>query len=258
MSTTTWVLLRGLTRDARHWGAFVEQLQASEPQARIITPDLPGNGARYRETSRTTIAAMSEDLRAQLAAQQLAPPYRVLALSLGAMLAIDWLHRYPQEIERAVLINTSLRGYSGLTRRLRVKAWPQLLRVATQRDPRAAETAILQLTSARATARGAAALDTQVLDDWTRWRAAQPVSARNALRQLAAAARFAAPSFAGSGLEERLLLLAGSGDRLVAPGCSRALARAWHCELRVHPWAGHDLPLDDPRWLVAQLGENSG
>jgi hypothetical protein len=35
--------------------------------------------------------------------------------------------------------------------------------------------------------------------------------------------------------------------------CSAKLAAAWgalHCE---HPWAGHDLPHDDPAWTSEQV-----
>ena len=48
------------------------------------------------------------------------------------------------------------------------------------------------------------------------------------------------------GLLERL-------DRLVSPRCSQRLAAAWKVPLALHPSAGHDLPLDDPDWLLAQL-----
>ena len=49
-----------------------------------------------------------------------------------------------------------------------------------------------------------------------------------------------------------LLLLAGAGDRLVDPACSRRLARTWQVPLLEHAQAGHDLPLDDPDWVAHQ------
>jgi len=54
------------------------------------------------------------------------------------------------------------------------------------------------------------------------------------------------------------LLLASTHDRLVRCACSRALARAWRCALVEHPHAGHDLPLDDPQWVVQQVLEATG
>ena len=163
------------------------------------------------------------------------------------MVAVEWMQQAPAEISMAVLINTSLRPYCRLTQRLRVSAWPPLLAIASRaRTPRAAEQRILRLTSHRETAIA------EVLDDWTRWRCTHPVSAGNALRQLAAAARFRAvpPS-----PPTRVLLLASRSDQLVDVACSRQIAAAWHCELREHPWAGHDLPLDDGPWIARTAGD---
>jgi pimeloyl-ACP methyl ester carboxylesterase len=50
-----------------------------------------------------------------------------------------------------------------------------------------------------------------------------------------------------------MLVLASLGDRLVSPGCSRRIASRWALPIRLHPTAGHDLPLDDPEWVVQQV-----
>ena len=70
------------------------------------------------------------------------------------------------------------------------------------------------------------------------------------LRQLAAAARYAPPAKPPA---TPLLLLASAGDSLVSPHCSERLAEQWKLALRLHPNAGHDLPLDDPDWVVEQI-----
>ena len=33
---TTWVFLRGLTRESRHWGGFVDQFQQAIPGSTVI------------------------------------------------------------------------------------------------------------------------------------------------------------------------------------------------------------------------------
>jgi pimeloyl-ACP methyl ester carboxylesterase len=81
-------------------------------------------------------------------------------------------------------------------------------------------------------------------------RTQHPVQARNALRQLWAAARYRAPTCAP---RVPTLLLHSLGDQMVAPACTRALANAWQCPVRTHPWAGHDLPHDDGPWVVDQV-----
>ena len=44
-----------------------------------------------------------------------------------------------------------------------------------------------------------------------------------------------------------------AGDRLVDPRCTTAIARAWGVPHELHPWAGHDVPLDDPGWVIEQV-----
>ena len=126
--TDTWVLLRGLMRQQRHWGDFPATLGAALPGAAIVTPDLPGNGQRHAMDSATRVCAMVECCREHLLARGLKPPYRLLALSLGGMVAVEWASRYPHEIASCVLINTSMRPYSPFYRRLRWQNYPALLR----------------------------------------------------------------------------------------------------------------------------------
>jgi hypothetical protein len=48
-------------------------------------------------------------------------------------------------------------------------------------------------------------------------------------------------------------VLSSRGDQLVHPRCSARLAYAWNAEHHEHPWAGHDLPHDDPEWIFQRL-----
>ena len=240
----TWVLLRGLTREAGHWGGFGAELGARLPGARIECVDLPGSGAHHREASPARIGPMVEAVRQELAGRGLPPPYHLLALSLGGMVALDWAARHPAELAGVVLVNTSLAQLSPPHHRLRPQAWPALARLLMPGSALRREATILELTSARAHQHVAAPAA------WEAIRAARPVSAANALRQLLAAARYHAP-------REKppvpLLLLCGAADRLVDPRCSQALAKRWGVALSTHPEAGHDLPLDDATWVAAQV-----
>jgi pimeloyl-ACP methyl ester carboxylesterase len=49
------------------------------------------------------------------------------------------------------------------------------------------------------------------------------------------------------------LVLGSLGDRLVHPVCSQAIAKRWRSDFRQHADSGHDLPLDDPAWVAAQI-----
>lgn len=239
-----WLLLRGLTRESRHWGAFAALLAAREGALAI---DLPGNGAAAHVRSPLAVDAYVDALRDEARRRGARAPYRVLAMSLGGMVATAWALRYPEEIARLVLVNTSMRPYSRVHERLRPSAWPALARAARHWDGRdadgMAEALIHGLTCAR---RDTLAAD---LDAWRAIRASAPVSRANALRQLAAAARFKARGVPRCAV----LVVSSRGDRLVNPVCSARLAQAWGAPHVAHPWAGHDLPHDDPHWLADAL-----
>ena len=237
---TTWVLLRGLVREQRHWGKFPAEFQREFPDADLVTLDLPGNGTLYREPSTTSIEQMAQFCRRELARRGLPPPYRVLALSLGAMVAVAWSVQHPGEIDACVLINTSLRPFNPFYRRLRPHNYLQLIGVL-YRNVAQRERLILQLTSNKQDALDA------VLDDWVAYQREFPVSRRNAMRQLVAAMRYRAPRRAPP---TPILVLGSDHDRLVDNRCSRQLARQWQTDSAFHPTAGHDLPLDDGPWIA--------
>lgn len=237
-----WLLLRGLGRDERHWGAFPAQLRAALGEVEVLTLDLPGNGRRNDERSPDSVAAMVDDCRAHLRPSPGGEALNLLALSLGGMVAVDWLSRHPEEIARCVLINTSLGGVSPVQQRLRPRQYGRLLRLALGTAPETAEALILAMTSTRR--------DAQLLAEWTRYHREHPVRRANLLRQLLAAARYRAP---GVLPQTPVLLLASEHDQLVDVACSRRLARRHHWPLLVHAGAGHDLPLDDGPWVAEQL-----
>ena len=240
---STWVLLRGLAREARHWGAFPALLERQLPMGdQVIALDLPGNGALWREASPASVAGMVAAVRAQLVARAHPPPYVLVALSLGGMVALEWAARAREELEACILINSSVASLSPFWRRMQPRAYGTVLRSLLPGPAQQRERAVLALTSARPP-------DPAVLAQWVDYARKQPVSAGNALRQLVAAARFHAPAE----LAVPTLVLASRGDRLVSPECSRAMASAWRVALREHPSAGHDLPLDDPAWVVEQV-----
>lgn len=240
----TWVLLRGLAREARHWGVFPAALSRVLGEAAVVTPDLPGNGRRFAQDSATSVAGQLEALRETLRAGNCRPPYSVVALSLGGMVALEWALRHPQEVSRLVLINSSVAGLSPFWQRLRWTRYPRLLSLPF-RGLAGRERLILRLSSNRA------AQAPSLLSDWIAWQRECPVSLANVLRQLLAAARFRMPRHWP---QVPGLVLASRADRLVDGSCSEALAEAARWPLIWHEQAGHDLALDDPDWLANRIG----
>lgn len=239
----TWILLRGLTRESGHWGSFLPLLQAAYPEDVLLPLDFPGNGTFHDQASPWTVQDMVQQCRMQLARQGIKPPYQVLALSLGAMVSVAWAQAYPDDISRQVLLNTSLRPFSPFYQRFQphnLCTVSRLLLSGAGADEW--EHAIWRMTSHLS--------DPSVITDWVALRQLHPVTPMNALRQLWAASRFAAPEPPPA---TPTLLLASTHDSLVSVHCSRSLAKAWCWPLAEHPSAGHDLPLDDPAWVLSHM-----
>jgi pimeloyl-ACP methyl ester carboxylesterase len=246
---TTWVLLRGLTREAAHWGGFPALLAQAMPGSHIVAIDLPGAGSLWREPCPPRVEAMVESCRRRLHEKALCPPYALLGLSLGGMVAAAWASAWPGELSACVLVNTSMRPFSPAHHRLRPSRLPTLLRLLAPGDARSSEQAVLRLTSHFPQQHAA------VVESWAEIRQLRPVSAANALRQLLAAVRYRHP---GPWPSLPLLVVSSARDALVDASCSRELALRWRVAQISHPQAGHDLPLDAGPWLAAQIADWSG
>ena len=266
ISLTNWVFLRGLVRESAHWDDFPDIFRAAIPGARVHLIDLPGNGQHWRLPSPLTLRETMEAVRAEALAAMQAQfksgsglpytdnsmhdqrdpllPFYLFTISLGGMVAVEWANRHSDELAGAVLINTSLRGISPLNQRLSLGAWPLIARIVATADVAKRERLIFELTSSLQDP--SARLIENRVDTHRR----HPVQLKNVFRQLWAAARYLPP------LEKPpipLLLLNGKGDRMVDPTCTQAIARRWNIEPTIHPWAGHDLPLDDPEWVITAV-----
>jgi pimeloyl-ACP methyl ester carboxylesterase len=257
-----WILLRGLARESGHWGDFVPLLQSAFPNAQITLLDLPGTGRFYRETSPNSIKEITNSVRRHALDQGLLEqPVTILALSLGAMVAWEWMRRYPEDICGAALMNTSFAEVSPFYQRLRWQSYKDFAALLMTRNLRKREMGILQLTSNRrniardgvyaASLPGAgAAQHEQIAQAWEKIQIERPISLKNSFRQIKAAASYRPGDIRP---KQPILLLNGLGDRLVSPACSEAIHRKWNLKLRRHQWAGHDLTLDDGAWVVLQL-----
>lgn len=236
------LLLRGLLRERRHWLDFPQRLSL-QLQRPVLTLDLAGCGVLNQQQSASSIAGLRAQLQQQWRLSY--PEYQhlavdLVAISMGAMVALDWAVAEPQQISSVALVNSS----SGLNRfwqRLRPANYLNML-LCLSAGASYRERLIWQMTVN-------SPLDQQLLELWQQWALQYPIRRTNALRQLWAASRFrltAAPSCP-------LLVLCSSADRLVSAQCSRDLAEALQAPLQMHATAGHDLPLDAADWLIKHL-----
>jgi pimeloyl-[acyl-carrier protein] methyl ester esterase len=255
--TTNWLLLRGLAREQRHWRDFRDRFAARMGGANVHCVDVAGTGTEHEVRPRASVRWMAGDVARRVpglsGALRADERWSVVGLSLGGMLALELCRMFPRELEVAVIVNASSRLTSA-SARLRPKGAFQLLRAACSADPLRRERLILALTSSlpgterERHARRAAELARDA-----------PTTRMAVLAQLIAASRFAPP--ACGMLRARLRFICSRQDQLVSPRCSRDLAAWFGRGCDEHPWAGHDLPLDDPDWLcdrIARLAEPEG
>ncbi|WP_448563393.1 alpha/beta fold hydrolase [Thalassotalea ganghwensis] len=244
-----WVLIRGLGRDARHWGVFLKDFTNAVNGDHVVTLDTLGNGRFAEEKSPLTINQFTEHCRQQLSnALELTPDHRVhlVALSLGGMIALDWAQRYPDEIDSLTLINTSVANLTPWYQRIQLSSLSQLIKaVFINNKPLAVERVVLALTSNQQ------ASPHPMLNEWVALREHTATSRKNLLRQLIAASRFSLRS----PITAKMLIICSPKDKLVAHQASLDLHQRINSHLVTHPWAGHDIALDDPDWLIAQLIE---
>ena len=241
-----WILLRGLGRDREHWGRFHELMAEVVGTANIHCIDLPGSGDFHERLAPLFMRAYTRHVVEQ--ARDITPPYSVIGLSLGGMVAIDWAQSLGAErITRLVLINTSSR-FSPFYQRARFSLYRNLPAFLLQPAPETRERRTLAITS------NMHADDTELLAQWIDIQTRRPVSRMNLLRQLIAASRFR-PADRAPGCQG--LILTSRMDRLVNPNCSETLAERWNWPMEMHPSAGHDLPLDDPEWVIDKIGAKS-
>lgn len=239
-------LFRGLIREGKHWGSLPETLAQTLPNTKVTNIDIPGSGEFHRTSSPISVKKMVELMR-RVYLEKKAPGEEcvLIAISLGGMIAAEWLRTYPEDFEKVILINTSYGGYSKFFKRLKPTAFLHLLQIVKMKG-REKEAHILKLVSNHKNY-----FDSN-LDLWEEIQRERPVSFENTIRQLLAAARFRIGKFRPT---HPVLILASTHDRMVDVSCSRAIARKWELPIFEHPTAGHDIPSDDPDWIVERVRE---
>jgi pimeloyl-ACP methyl ester carboxylesterase len=243
-SKRTWILLRGLAREKGHWGPFADQFASSFQGDEVLAMDLPGAGEFRGEPCPRSVEEICRFVRAKAVERAKSQSqFYLVALSLGGMIAMEWMRQKPDDLAGCVLINSSSKALSPPFLRLRWQVWGKFAKLAAASAPRDREKLILDLTVNSAPARDKA------LPLWYRLAVEHPIRYSTLANQLWAASQF-------KGLPETkvpVLLLCGLGDRLVDPSCSMALEQKMEWPLMKHPWAGHDLTWDDPQWVLQQV-----
>lgn len=247
-----WVLLRGLIREQRHWLDFPSYFEQHVDSydgtpTEVLHMDLPGFGTQNDAPPPGTVPEFVDDMRARLKPRlRDGEKIGMFAVSLGGMVALSWLSRFPEDFACGVVINSSLGDVSPLWHRMRPHNWHNIIRAPFMK-PATRERMLLGLT------RRQGDLD----DDARRYRdiAIDTVpKPRHAVLQMRAAIRMKSPT----SMSVPTWVLASRGDNLVSSRCSEAIAARLNLPLKMHEGvganaAGHDLPVDAPQWTCEQV-----
>lgn len=230
------LMIRGLARTSRHWGAVLEEL---EPSFRLVLIDNRGIGKSGVPLLPFSTADMADDAAALLDWLDL-DRASVLGVSLGGMIAQELALRHGDRVSRLVLGCTRAGGGTGTP-----LDWRTALRlVAPMRFP--PERAIRE-TAALILSPDFQRESPQVVDEWVQIARELPPSRRGVLYQLFAAARHDASARLGR-LRMPTLVVTGDADVLIHADNSAHLARVIPgARLATLPGAGHDFPTERPR-----------
>jgi pimeloyl-ACP methyl ester carboxylesterase len=239
----SWVLLRGLGREVGHWNDFPERMHEAFPHDEVIALDLPGAGEFRNVTPPFTINGFVKFLRTNLEKKDPRYPLHLLSISLGGMVALEWMKNYPTQIHSGVLINSSLGNLSPFYDRLKWQNYFHFFSKIPFLDVDSRELELLNILSNKKVNHN------QIAQEWGQLSRERPIKFRNILQQLAAASQYK--------IEETVkvptLLLVGLGDNLVNPKCSLDIQNQFNYPLAKHPWGGHDLTIDDPDWVINEI-----
>lgn len=239
-----WILLRGLSRQAEHWGSFPEALRTASNDM-VIALDLPGFGKESHADFSLSLRENIDSLRSKCMPLLKTKQSCILGLSFGGMLALEWIKLYPEDFSMGIFVNSSASGVCKARERISTRGIYTIARNSLPNAPEDKERQILNLTSNVHT------LNEIILRKWIQLEEQHPTKWLAVLKQLLVSIFFKPPSDLGV----PLLFLGALNDRLVHSNCTLKLAEFYKSEVFLHPTAGHDLPLDAPEWVIHQILE---
>jgi 3-oxoadipate enol-lactonase len=238
------LMIRGLARTLRHWGAVLDELDSS---FRLIVMDNRGAGSSSAPLPPYSTQQMADDAARVLEHAGVARA-AVFGVSLGGMIAQQLCLRHPARVSRLVLGCTRAGGRTGrsISREAALALFGAL---RSSEDDALVRTAPFILSAEFL--RG----NPQVLTEWRRLAREQPMRRRGFLGQVMAALRHDT-SRQLDRIRVSTLIVSGDADRLIDVENSRYLARRIaHARLETLPGAGHDFPTERPRELARLLAE---
>ena len=240
------LLVRGLAREERHWGQFPAILKEKLPGLNLHFLELPGVGKKANNEAHSHISDYTNELRREWLElkEKHEGPWGIIAISMGGMIALDWVDRFPYDFKKIILINTSAANLSSPLRRLQPEVFNHFLKIIKTRNAKQRETEILKMICNH---------DPEAhIEEWTHLAQKHPYKEINVIKQLGAAFSFKAPK----ALNLPGLVLSSTQDRMVHYSCSKKIAKRYNWPIQLHKTAGHDLTTDDPKWVITEIKQD--
>ncbi len=235
------VLLPGLWRSNHYWHQFPEHLRRKLPSARVHCPDLPGFGEYCEGYSPSKINEILDLLRGSTWFKRLDRPFLLVGQSIGAMLALEWQSRYPDEVAGCILINVSDKAFPLPFKRFNWRAFfPLFYHWCLPSSALEREQVRLKFTSNMPKFR------TSIIHQRTAWHLSFPPKLGNIWRQLIAIGSFHSEEI---NAVRPLLYINSIHDQWMSPDATDSMCERVPGKRMFHPTAGHDIALDEPAWL---------
>lgn len=203
MPVATWVLIRGLAREAGHFGDFIDVLRRTIPSAQILALDLPGTGSRLREKSPQKMRQIVERVRDEANAKKAkGAPLFLFGMSLGGMVVMEWAKNHPDELAGIVVGCSSARDVARSLQRFSPRGVLAAVMNRFTKDRVQQEARLIRLLSHQRSHYE------KTVDLWGRIARERPLSPATVRSQVLAALRWRAPA----SLKTPSLFLVGSKD----------------------------------------------
>jgi len=233
-------LIIGLTKESTHWDdTFLKTIKEKFKTNDIIAIDLPGSGKYLDQKSPMNLKRIVRNTRLNYKKCFKDDTNNILiSISLGGMVGTAWLEQFPDDFDKFVIINSSLKNYSSIYKRTLPWAMKRLFGVFFASTPENKEHKVLELCSNNSE------VYDHVKTKWVKIAKERPMGRINMVKQILAGATY------NSNYKPNLplLIIAARHDKIVHYSCSENLHKNWGGNLQMieGDHIGHAAHIDAP------------
>ena len=241
------LLLRGINSDSRYWLDFPNEFS---DEIKLLIVDLPGTGKNIASKTPLSISDHVNFLRNEINADDLSRGLHIIGLSLGGMIAIQWLSMFPNEIKSVTAMSsTGGKIYSSIGRINPVNWFKLTFSIATDKIFRT-NSFSKKLVSIVTNIHNNEPRKNWIATKFSNLSMESRVSIFSTCRQIIAASNWS-PDFSDSPeLGKRVLLLKAKYDRFIPPKAVNRLHNMIPNSVLYEIPSGHQISLSHPDEVI--------